>query len=247
MSENSGHSEYNSLQISAERRYSNGFKLSVAYTYGRSYDNGSDKRNVLWNTYDDANFWGPSSYDRTHVLVVSYIYDLPFWRDQSTLMRNLLGGWQISGATFLQTGTPFSITRTNDIAGVGEGSNGQPVDLVGDIDARTRTGSSRPATASTPTSRSTRRRSPTRPRASSATRRATSCGTRAPSSGTSRSSRTSCSEGSHRLQFRAEVFNFINHPNLSGPNSDITNPNFGRIITKDGSRRDIQLALRYTF
>ena len=67
------------------------------------------------------------------MLVVSYIYDLPFWRDQSTLLRNLLGGWQISGATFLQSGTPFSITRTNDIAGVGEGSNGQPVDLVGDM------------------------------------------------------------------------------------------------------------------
>jgi hypothetical protein len=43
------------------------------------------------------------------------------------------------------------------------------------------------------------------------------------------------------------VFNFINHPNLSGPNTDITNSNFGRIITKDGSRRDVQLALRYYF
>jgi hypothetical protein len=53
--------------------------------------------------------------------------------------------------------------------------------------------------------------------------------------------------GAHRIQFRAEVFNFINQPNLSGPNTDITNPNFGRIITKDGSRRDIQLALRYLF
>ena len=194
VSENSGRSEYNSLQISAERRYSNGFKLAVAYTYGRSYDNGSDKRNVLWNSYDDANFWGPSSYDRRHALVISYIYDLPFWRDQSTLMRNLLGGWQISGATFIQTGTPFSITRTNDIAGVGEGSNGQPVDLVGDP-TRTRTGSSPPAMVSTPTSGSTRPRSLTRPPASSATRRATFCGTPARSSGTSRSSRTSCCTG----------------------------------------------------
>ena len=97
VSENTGHSEYNSFQVSAERRYANGFKMNVAYTYGRSYDNASDKRNVLWNTYDDSNFWGPSSYDRRHVVVISYIYDLPIFRDQSTLIGNLLGGWQISG------------------------------------------------------------------------------------------------------------------------------------------------------
>ncbi len=246
VSENSGRSEYNSLQISAERRYSNGFKLAVAYTYGRSYDNGSDKRNVLWNSYDDANFWGPSSYDRRHALVISYIYDLPFWRDQSTLMRNLLGGWQISGATFIQTGTPFSVTRTNDIAGVGEGSNGQPVDLVGDPYANSNGKFSlgngidgnfafNPAAFANPAAgkfgNSTRDilRNPGAQQWDIAL------------------FKNFVLKGSHRLQFRAEVFNFINHPNLSGPNSDITNPNFGRIITKDGSRRDIQLALRYYF
>lgn len=246
VSENSGRSEYNSLQISGERRYSNGFKLSVAYTYGKSYDNGSDKRNVLWNSYDDANFWGLSSYDRTHALVVSYIYDLPFWRDQSTLMRNLLGGWQISGATFVQSGTPFSITRTDDKAGVGEGSNGQPVDLVGDINANTNGQFSAgngldenfwfnpKAFAQAPSGRfgnSTRNilRNPGAQQWDLAI------------------FKNFVLKGSHRLQFRAEMFNFINHPNLSGPTTDITNANFGRIITKDGSRRDIQLALRYYF
>jgi hypothetical protein len=246
VSENTGDSEYNSLQISGERRYSNGFKLSVAYTYGKSFDNASDKRNVLWNTYDDSNFWGPSSYDRTHVLVVSYIWDLPFWRDQSTLMRNLLGGWQISGSTFLRSGTPFSITRTNDIAGVGDGSIGQPVDLVGDPDANTNGQFSagnglddnfwfnpkafaNPAAGTFGNSTRDILRGPGDQQWDIALFKNFVLG------------------GTHRLQFRAEVFNFINHPNLSGPNTDITNPNFGRIITKDGSRRDIQLALRYYF
>jgi hypothetical protein len=53
--------------------------------------------------------------------------------------------------------------------------------------------------------------------------------------------------GMRKLQFRAEMFNFINHPNLSTVNVDITSPNFGRVIAKDGSRRDIQLALRFIF
>ncbi len=38
--------------------------------------------------------------------------------------------------------------------------------------------------------------------------------------------------GTHKMQLRMEVFNFLNHPNLSGPSTDITNANFGRIITK---------------
>jgi hypothetical protein len=131
LSENAGRSIYHSLQISADRRYSNGLKIGAAYTLSKSEDNASDKRNVLWNTYDDTTYWGASNFDRRHVFVFQYIYDLPFWREPKTLLQNILGGWQISGATFLRTGTPFTITRSNDIAGVGTGDP-QPVDRVGD-------------------------------------------------------------------------------------------------------------------
>ena len=58
MSENAGYSKYNSLQVSAERRYKNGFKFSAAYTLGHSEDNASDKRDVLFNAYDDIRLLG---------------------------------------------------------------------------------------------------------------------------------------------------------------------------------------------
>ena len=53
--------------------------------------------------------------------------------------------------------------------------------------------------------------------------------------------------GMRRLQLRAECFNFINHPNLGGIEANPLNANFGRITSKDGNRRDVQLSVRFTF
>jgi hypothetical protein len=250
LSENAGYSRYNSLQISADRRYTQGLKVGAAYTLGHSEDNGSDKRNILWNSYDDTNYWGPSSFDRKHVLSLYYIYDLPFWRDGGSLLKSALGGWQISGATFMRSGTPFSITRTNDIAGVGEGSNGQPMDLVGDVNANANgkfsggvnsgvaadqnfwfnpAAFANPAAGKFGNAPRNLLRNPGDQQWDIALFKNFALG------------------GTKKVQFRTEVFNFPNHPNLSGPNNDFTNVNFGRIISKDGNRRDIQLALRFLF
>jgi hypothetical protein len=237
----------------------NGLKVGVAYTLGKSEDNGSDKRHVVWNTYDDTGFRGPSHYDRRHSLNIYYIYDLPFWRDQSTLMRNLLGGWQVSGATFLRTGTPFSVIRTNDIAGVGDGGFGQPVNLVGDPDAgankQLSNGSDdnfwfNPAAFATPEAGTFGNaprnllRNPGEQQWDIALFKNFNLG------------------GTRRVQFRAEFFNFPNHPNLGGTGNqtgaqhnalsgghgyqDAANATFGRITTKNG-QRDIQLSLRFQF
>jgi hypothetical protein len=246
LSENAAKSRYNSLQLSAERRYSNGFRFNVAYTLGKSDDNGSDKRNVLWNTYDDTIYQGPSNFDRRHVASISYIYDLPFWRNPTSLLQNILGGWQISGATFMRTGTPFTITRSDDRAGVGDGSIGQPVDLVGDPNAGTNGKFSNgtddnflfnPAAFAQVPAGANRfgnmprnlLRNPGDQQWDIAFFKNFSLAR------------------AHRVQFRVEVFNFPNHPNLSGPEGDITSPNFGRSTSKSGDRRDIQLALRYLF
>ena len=259
ISENAGRSKYNGLQISADRRYTNGLKVGVAYTLGKSEDNGSDKRHVVWNTYDDTGFRGASNFDRRHVVNIYYIYDLPFWREQDTLLKNLLGGWQVSGATFLRTGTPFSVIRTDDRAGVGDGGFGQPVDLVGDPDSgankQLSNGSDdnlwfNPAAFATPASGTfgnaprTLLRNPGEQQWDLALFKNFNLG------------------GTRRVQFRAEFFNFPNHPNLGGTGNqtgaqhnalsgghgyqDASNASFGRITTKNGSR-DIQLSLRFQF
>ncbi len=77
---------------------------------------------------------------------IYYIYDLPFFRDQESLMGKVLGGWQISGATFFRTGTPFSVMRTERTSPASAiGSIGQPVDLVGDVNGQRQPVSSRRA------------------------------------------------------------------------------------------------------
>jgi carboxypeptidase family protein len=250
VSENAAYSKYNSFQLSVDRRYTNGLKIGVAYTLGHSEDNGSDKRNVLWNSYNDTNYWGPSSFDRKHVASIYYIYDLPFWRDGGSVMKSALGGWQISGATFLRSGTPFSITRTDDIAGVGEGSNGQPVDVVGDINANSNGEFSGGVVSGVATDQNfafnpTAFASPKAGTFGNETRNLL----RNPGDMQWDIAffKNFALGGTRKVQFRAEVFNFPNHPNLNGPNTDPTNANFGRIITKDTNRRDVQLALRFLF
>lgn len=245
LSENAGRSIYNSLQISADRRYTNGFKFGFAYTLSKSQDNGSDKRVVLWNTYDDTRYWGNSEFDRRHVVALYYIYDLPFWREQDTLLKNLLGGWQISGATFMRTGNPANgrnggVTQTGrDVAGIGDGF-AQPWDQLRDVDMNYQlyTG---PGTEAFDTTAFAQ-----------------------PASGTfgnvERNNIYNPGEqqwdlaifknfnlgGTRRVQFRAEAFNFINHPNLGGIEVNPLSGNFGRITSK-GGQRDIQLSLRFLF
>src|SRR5256885_16925048 len=72
-------------------------------------DNGSNQRDVVPDTYDISMLWGPSEFDARHILVFNYLYDLPFFKNHSTLGGKLLGGWQISGVTQFQTGLPCSV------------------------------------------------------------------------------------------------------------------------------------------
>src|SRR5262249_2423871 len=131
--ENIGRSNYNALQLQANRRFARGLQFGVAYTFSRSRDFTSNNEtgtgsNKQVATYQDPGTWnyGLSSYDQTHVAVINYTWDLPKasakWNNAVT--RVVLDNWQISGLSTFASGTPVNVTFTTtdgaDITGGGD-------------------------------------------------------------------------------------------------------------------------------
>src|SRR6266852_851947 len=121
---------YHSLQIGAQRTVGD-LTLSVAYTYSHSIDDSSDRGDTAFvNAYNFAGNRASSNFDQRHNLSISYVYALPLFKG-SGISHRLLGGWQVSGITVAQTGTPFNVTNSTDNAGVGNGTGtGSRPDLV---------------------------------------------------------------------------------------------------------------------
>ena len=203
--------------MNLERRFRSGLGFGVAYTLSRLRDNGDDKRDILFNAYDDTGTGAVSDNDRTHLFNFHYLYELPFWRNQDTLLKKILGGWQISGVTYFQSGRPLPVWRSDDIAGVGD-TTAQPWNLVGDPNVVEPAVLAGPR-ASTRTSGSTRRpsRGPRTGTFGNAGRNRTVCAARAFQSWDIALFKNIPLGGSKRLQLRARGFNFLNHPNLGNP------------------------------
>ena len=110
----------------------------------------SDWNEAPQDSYNSKNERGLASYDRRHIFVLSYIYPIPFWREQNAWYKYAFGGWELSGITTLQSGRPLNITLPGDVAGTG--TTGQRPNLVGDpyAGAGTRTRSFDPAAFAAP-------------------------------------------------------------------------------------------------
>jgi hypothetical protein len=113
------HASYHSLQLKAERRFSNGFSLLSSYTWSHAIDNsvdGEDTGNGAVTPQDPRNTRAEkasSSIDLRHRWVTSVIYDLPFgrkdgWLSQNAATRAIFGGWQLGGIFNAQTGFPLT-------------------------------------------------------------------------------------------------------------------------------------------
>lgn len=108
----SASANYNSVQVDARRHFKNGFLFEAAYTYSRSLGSQVGQSQFI-------NEEGPTAYDRPQSFTLNYVYELPFFHGNRSLAANTLGGWEVSGVSTFQSGTPVTATISADRAGVG--------------------------------------------------------------------------------------------------------------------------------
>jgi len=122
-------SNYNSLQVRLEKRYSHGLQYEIAYTFAHALDNASSASlgSVNNGDFQDQRFpnsnYGNADFDVRHRIVFSYVYDLPFghgrpFANGATGVKNqIIGNWQTTGVFSAATGNYYTATDINNISG----------------------------------------------------------------------------------------------------------------------------------
>jgi len=247
LAENSARSWYHGLQLSANQRAWKGLTLDAYYTYAKTLGYGAPDSTLTYDSaVQDAEFniagsTGPKQSDLRHrfLMVHSYAVPAPPW-GQSGFGKALLGGWQLQGILSIRSGYPVNVTSGIDTFG-NRRSSGQRPDPVAGADPYIRDTNAliwlNPAAFDINAPRRERRfgylgynalRSPGAFGYDAAVHKLFAITER------------------HRLAFRFEMFNALNHRNLGGPTASASNPNFGRILSASEGRI-VQLALKYQF
>jgi hypothetical protein len=114
-------SNYHSLQVTAQRRFTRSSQVNLAYTWSKNLtDSQNESGTAPQNTYDLKSEYARANLDRRHVLSINYIYELPFFQKQHNFEAKVLGGWQVSGIVYYYSGLGFSATTSGfDYAGLG--------------------------------------------------------------------------------------------------------------------------------
>src|SRR5215469_7968050 len=252
-----GTSHYSSLQLQLNKRMSQGLQGTVAYTWSHATDDSNGAFSINGNSpiFVDSTGHvllsqnkGNSDTDQRHAFTGTLMYELPFGRGKhwgsnwSNAMNNAIGGWQFNSIVSLGTGTPFDIT----IDGVRPDILG-PVS-IGSLQA-TPSGLGRTWLSAAP-------------------------GTFVdpPKNGTGKFTRPGTLGRNHfygpgygtwdaslfknftltervKMQFRAEGFNILNHPQYPNPDSKVNDgTGFGVINnTRQSSERELEFVFRFTF
>ncbi len=108
-------SNYNSLQVSLNEKFARSFTGGVAFTWSKLLTNMPvDRGQAPQNTYDLNDNYGPSTLNTPYIFVANYVWQLPFWKEQKGVVGHVLGGWELSGITTVQSGQSQQILQAND-------------------------------------------------------------------------------------------------------------------------------------
>lgn len=108
-------SNYNSLQVALNRRFTNGLTLGASYTWSKLLTTQSvDRDSGIQDTYNIKDAYGLSTLNTPQIFVMSYVYEFPFFQDKHNWQSYALGGWAISGITSIQSGQSLTVTQGTD-------------------------------------------------------------------------------------------------------------------------------------
>ena len=104
---------YNGLQVKARKQFAGKSFLDANYTWSRALTNAqADYSAGPQNVYNIDGDYGRAIYDRTHILTIDGVYELPFYRDQKGLVGHLVGGWELSGLYTINSGLPLTVSMS---------------------------------------------------------------------------------------------------------------------------------------
>jgi len=246
---NNGSSGYNALQASVRRSMTKNLMFTAVYTYANAHDIGSELQSSIIDHYNPAYNRGNPDWLQHHNFTMSYVYSLPFYKNQHSFLGAVAGGWEVSGVFIMRSGSTggpngqFTVTDAGeDLAGLGV-DNGEHAQLVSGCNPN------------------------------SGPRKITeffntACFT-LPAPGTLGNAPRNLifgprfwilDMGLHKngriigeklqYQFRAEAFNVLNHPIPNQLDSGITDGTFGAVTSvynNNGDQRVMQLGLRLVF
>jgi hypothetical protein len=243
-----GWAAFNGLAATVNHRISHGLSFDASYTWSHSIDDASDagttnaEFNLPQNIYahNQAAEKADSSFDHRNRFVGNVLYELPFAKGTSGWVRALAAGWRATGILIAQSGAPFTVNlgTSNDVVNIGlvSGNNIERPNLTGNPNAGPKTANRWFDTAafSLPAA-FTFGNNP----------RNSVIGPRFVNLDTSLQKDWALRE-SMNLQFRADVYDTLNHANFTLPGRIFGASNFA-VISSALDPREIQLALKLSF
>ena len=236
-------SEYNALQVRANKRFAKHFMVQGNYTFSKAMDNSSSSVTdtaAIPQPFNLKSEWGPSDFYAKHIASIAGTYELPKLAHHNVFLREVLGNWNITGRMTARTGTPLNIVTGADNALTGTPKqrpnvNGDPV-LSSDRSTAQKVAQwfdgsvfSVPAAQTYGNLGRNALIGPGQFALNAAVLKNFPLGFR---------------EGMY-MQFRTEAFNATNTPSFSNPNTTLGS-SLGKITSASGDRR-LQLALKLVF